>query len=799
MFSSDDDDDVLVIDRPTRDSVSSASASSTASHSSSTSSCSGSSFSPPAPSSEASSDSDTSFGLTDTSEHLFPSYAALRTWMRDYCTSNGFEVRWNTTGGESSAHHGGNIRCWCYEQPPISVKEEIIPSTKPLRTVHIKTSSHGGKQIKCGCPWSVSFFRRASGDYAITTRKLKHSGHAVLSPSTLTEHIDSMRNIPTGVEEAVKLMIRSGMHGIESERRYLQELHKVKIDRDVFHNLVKRTKRELGIIDSSEDFKGLLYWLQSQMANRAAIARMRVTEDDCCVEAVFYMSADMIHNLNRNGEVLVMDTTFKTNRFHWPLLLVCGVNEHFQTILLAVAILHHQTTDSFTWVLEHMKSSVNAETWDNIASVVTDGDAAMAAAISAVLPHTHHLRCRYHLETNLRTNLIEKLGLIRLEEFITMWKDVIAEETEVGFATAKANLHRLFPAACTYLERNHWSNERQFAECYLMGITTLGVRSTQRVESWNALLKGMLGINSATSLSVLFQALQFSASEVDRRAVKHAAEEAARRPQPLYHRSFDQEIHPHLTHYAATKVKHQFDLQHNYQHEPKALAGADTVWYVWDARPMEERPEAKREVRAKEDFMECTCGFPKTHLLPCRHVLAINLRLYRAAFQRRQVGQRWLKYYKPPPATPLDISEPPLSPLPLPSAVPNFNPALVQAGTLPARNARYGQLMGYCTTICTRAAEYKDIFHTALNKVETLSKWVEAATSATGLATVPSSAPSAASPPALTDLHPSVGIEQLSLPEHRKKQKGRVGQRRQLGAAEKEDGKKAKLTASQLC
>ena len=33
---------------------------------------------------------------------------------------------------------------------------------------------------------------------------------------------------------------------------------------------------------------------------------------------------------------------------------------------------------------------------------------------------------------------------------------------------------------------------------------------------------------------------------------------------------------------------------------------------------------------------------------------------------------------------------------------------------MPSRAARYGQLMGFCTTVCTRAAEYKEIFHLVL-------------------------------------------------------------------------------------
>jgi hypothetical protein len=139
------------------------------------------------------------------------------------------------------------------------------------------------------------------------------------------------------------------------------------------------------------------------------------------------------------------------------------------------------------------------------------------------------------------------------------------------------------------------------------------------------------------------------------------------------------------------------------------------------------------------------------------------------------------------------VSEPP--PLALPSAIPSSVSGLVQAGKLPARNARYGQLMGYYLTICARAAEYKDIFHTVLEEADKLAKWVEAKTSTTELATAPAKASSSSdsSSAALTDMHPSLSIEQITLPQHVRKLQGRPSEGRQKSAAETAPAKRAKL------
>ena len=81
----------------------------------------------------------------------------------------------------------------------------------------------------------------------------------------------------------------------------------------------------------------------------------------------------------------------------------------------------------------------------------------------------------------------------------------------------------------------------------------------------------------------------------------------------------------------------------------------------------------RRGVRSSRETMRCSCNFPATHLLPCRHVLTMNLYLYGAAFNRGQVGQRWLRYYRPVAAIEQSSSHPIGLPPPLPTEpIPSF-------------------------------------------------------------------------------------------------------------------------------
>jgi hypothetical protein len=521
------------------------------------------------------------------------------------------------------------------------------------------------------------------------------------------------------------------------------------------------------------------------------------------IDRVFYMSPDMIYNLDRNGCVLIMDSTHKTNRFYWPLLLVCGINEHFQTVLLAVALIHYQTTESFAWVLQKMKEAVSAEAWQGVCCVTTDGDAAMEAAIEEVLPHAQHLRCWYHLEQNLRHNLSRLLGN-SFDLFLGDWKNVAAKETTEEHLSARAELHKSYPAAVPYLEKNIWKNDEMFAACYTKRWCTLGVLSTQRVEGMNAKLKGMLHVNSKTALSSLFQTLEYAASEIDLAAVRKMEELDREQQKEAYVDTFSARIRPHLTRYAQGKVQEQFDLMHNY----RAVWNAELrQWHVQKFRD-EEAIGVRRTTRAEQARpAECSCFFPAIHQLPCRHVMCLNQALMLYPFQRTQVAARWLRSYRPPQRY-LERSSSSVSSSSSavqPETQPSYLPTQVLRAKVPSQKRRYGELKGVAERLVACGADNPEIYFQTLAKLQELCRWVEAAaagvtavTFASGPAAAssvsgqPASSTAAASDPqisSLTTLHPTLSIEETKEPSRPRKKRGREQERRFRSQGEETGGR----------
>ncbi|RVX06573.1 Protein FAR1-related sequence 5 [Vitis vinifera] len=133
------------------------------------------------------------------------------------------------------------------------------------------------------------------------------------------------------------------------------------------------------------------------------------------------------------GDVLAFDTTYKTNTYKKPLVVLVGVNHHHQTVVFGCALLIDESVGTYEWVLE---TFLDAMMNKRPISVVTDGDKVMRKAIKKVLPDTCHRLCSWHLQRNAFTNVhIKDFSSIfarcmfmrgNEEEFEKVWHEMVA-------------------------------------------------------------------------------------------------------------------------------------------------------------------------------------------------------------------------------------------------------------------------------------------------------------------------------------------------------------------------------------
>ena len=92
--------------------------------------------------------------------------------------------------------------------------------------------------------------------------------------------------------------------------------------------------------------------------------------------------------------ILLLDCTYKTNRFRMPLLSIVGRTEMNSTFSLAFAFLSEAGRADYICAHEQLQNML-LETPDVL---VIDRDLALAGAIKGIFPDCAHLLCLSHIE-----------------------------------------------------------------------------------------------------------------------------------------------------------------------------------------------------------------------------------------------------------------------------------------------------------------------------------------------------------------------------------------------------------------
>lgn len=201
----------------------------------------------------------------------------------------------------------------------------------------------------------------------------------------------------------------------------------------------------------------------------------------------FWMTQQQKEACELYCDVLEMDVTHSTNRYNLPLCAIVGVDRHNNTVLLAQAILQKEDTNSFQFVLNNLKKAspgMVVLTW------LTDADAAETAAIAEAFPDSLHFRCKWHLLRDVNQYAM-KLGDARdrfTAEFARCQRALSPEEFDRRWAAFREAWSERGEGVAAYLRRLH-NDRHRWALYHQRHAFTLGMSSTQRVESFFALLK----------------------------------------------------------------------------------------------------------------------------------------------------------------------------------------------------------------------------------------------------------------------------------------------------------------------
>ena len=120
----------------------------------------------------------------------------------------------------------------------------------------------------------------------------------------------------------------------------------------------------------------------------------------------------MLDDYKLFGDLVVFDTTYRTNKYDIICAPFIGMNHHSKNGMFGCGFLLNEKIDSLIWLFHTFLKSMRHK---HPITIMTNQVFSMAAAIQEVFPQTCHRLCYWHIIENSKKNI----GELRLKEGFT--------------------------------------------------------------------------------------------------------------------------------------------------------------------------------------------------------------------------------------------------------------------------------------------------------------------------------------------------------------------------------------------
>jgi hypothetical protein len=349
-------------------------------------------------------------------EASYASYDDLLAAAQEHAKRAGYAF----TGGRSCKRKGGYIR-----------KELICDKGgKFTPTINEDYRKRQRMSKKTQCPCSVYARERPDGTWNLLHRKettnATHNHGPFHDPSACHQH----RTLSPAQIELVHAHHDAGIGPKHTVAVLLgqPEMHIVK--RDIY-NIVQKLRRERR--GGRAPPEALVACLKEEAAKGGIVFNLE-QDDDGHIKNLFIADRRSIEYYVRNPDILLLDCTYRTNKFDMPMLDALGVDCMSEQFTVFIAFLDDETETNFKYALDQFLGHIDPLI--RPAVIATDCEVALMNVIDNLFPpaRTKSVLCYWHISKNVLTNCKAKFETEeRWEEFMRGFRDVVYSKTEYDY------------------------------------------------------------------------------------------------------------------------------------------------------------------------------------------------------------------------------------------------------------------------------------------------------------------------------------------------------------------------------
>jgi hypothetical protein len=284
---------------------------------------------------------------------------------------------------------------------------------------------------RTGCQFSVIAKESIDG----ATWSLRHRPAHVLSyhnhgPSIAPLAHPRHRQISEAHEEAIHGLSSAGVPAREI-RSYLQLQSGLDILQQDIHNCIARSKRNLAHGQSN------IHALANELDNEGFWNQIRLGQDNR-VTSVIFAHPKSLEYLKAYPDVIILDCTYKTNKYKMPLLDIIGVDACQRSFCIAFAFLSGEGDDDYLWALERLRSIYERIDATLPSVFLTDRCLSCMKAITYVFPDAVSILCLWHVNKAVLRHCQpiftkgtkDNKGLEAWNAFFKVWHTIVASPDE---------------------------------------------------------------------------------------------------------------------------------------------------------------------------------------------------------------------------------------------------------------------------------------------------------------------------------------------------------------------------------
>ncbi|KAL9560692.1 hypothetical protein ACKAV7_015183 [Fusarium commune] len=346
-------------------------------------------------------------------EGHFPSQQALVTAINAWARERGYAFSVKNSWNTSSGRKGVIYNCDRGSKPPSTTRERV------RNTVSRHTGCLFSVIAKEGpnkTSWSLS--------HRPDQKHHKHN-HEPSNPLAHPTH----RILSAADRQIVKQLTSCGSAPKDIISHLRNTSTTLATQQDIY-NCIAESKRELLKGQSN------IHALANQLESEGFWSRIRLEEGT--VTAVLFAHPKSLAYLKSYTEVLILDCTYKTNKYKMPLLNAIGVDACQRSFCISFAFLSSEEEEDYNWALAQLRSIYIAICADFPSVILTDRCLACMNAVTSTFPDSTLLLCLWHINKAVLRHCIDAFtkdakdhkGQEKWKDFYSSWHDLVASSNE---------------------------------------------------------------------------------------------------------------------------------------------------------------------------------------------------------------------------------------------------------------------------------------------------------------------------------------------------------------------------------